>query len=516
MTLTINEVIAKFPQEVLDRYDFSKAEYHGALIPITGIICRVHGEFKQYAAQLRKGGSGCPKCGGEVRAAKKRLSPEEYIRRATEAHNGYYTYERTEFFNTTQPITVTCPKHGDFTISPNNHLYSEQGCPACGSISRGHRKDPKAAGRIVADGKIASHALKFEEEARKVHGDAYDYSKSVYRGRKQLVEIVCPKHGSFHQRAEHHLYRAQGCPECSHHRSKGESAIVEFVSIFTKPLVRDRKTIAPYELDIYIPEHNLAIEYCGEYWHGTKSEEDERQNKNRHYDKFKACEAKGIRLLTVYESEWLDHPEVIKRLIRNAIDKGRGSLMARKCEINGVSHKDAATFFDKYHPQGGGGSGVHYGLFHNDKLVACMRFTLGANDRGVNADRVWTLSRYATRVSVTGGASRLLKAFLEDHKPESIKSFSDNRYFTGALYSHLGFVLEEHTAPDYQVWHQKLGLLPKTAWQRKALPARIRELGADERFEPDTDPRSERQMTFALGARRVFDCGKKRWMLRSA
>lgn len=85
-----------------------------------------------------------------------------------------------------------------------------------------------------------------------------------------------------------------------------------------------------------------------------------------------------------------------------------------------------------------------------------------------------------------------------------------------ALYERLGFMLEEHTAPDYQVWHQRLGLLPKTAWQRKAIPARIRELDAHEKFEPETDPRSERQMTFALGARRMFDCGKKRWMLRLA
>ena len=143
-----------------------------------------------------------------------------------------------------------------------------------------------------------------------------------------------------------------------------------------------------------------------------------------------------------------------------------------------------------------------------------MRFTFGSNDRGARADRARTLSRYATRVSVVGGASRLFSAFVTEHKPESVKSFSDNRYFTGGMYEQLGFALEEVSAPDYQVYHPKTGLLPKTAWQRRKIPARIRDLRSDETFDPATDPRSEREMTYLLGAQRMFDCGKKRWVWR--
>lgn len=194
--------------------------------------------------------------------------------------------------------------------------------------------------------------------------------------------------------------------------------------------------------------------------------------------------------------------------------KARGRIMARKCTLEMVGPVEAADFFERYHIQGGAGYGWHYGLRYHDKLVACMRFTFGANDRG-GAARNWTLSRYATRLPVQGGASRLFKTFVDAQSPTLVKSFSDNRYFDGALYEQLGFVLEDELPPDYQVYHPKTGLLPKTAWQRRKIPARIRDLGSTEIFDPARDPRSERDMTYLLGARRLYDCGKKRWVWRA-
>lgn len=55
-------VLAKFPTEIQERYDFSNAVYTGALVRIEGCVCPEHGVFSQYAAQFRKG-RGCPQCG---------------------------------------------------------------------------------------------------------------------------------------------------------------------------------------------------------------------------------------------------------------------------------------------------------------------------------------------------------------------------------------------------------------------------------------------------------------------
>lgn len=515
MKAALSDVVGKFHPEMLARYDFSGAAYHGALARMTGIWCPDHGEFSQYPAQLRKNGSGCPACGDLVRRAKRRSPADEVIASAAARHNGFYSYEQTEYVNNTTKFTVTCPLHGPFNIVPNNHMRG-QGCPTCGAAKRGHRKDVGGAARKTADTKLAVHAANFVAEARAVHGDAYDYSAARYRGRNTKVKIICPKHGPFMQKPYQHIKRTHGCPECSHHRSKGEAAIFAFVSIFAAAETRNRRVIAPKELDIYVPAVSLAVEYCGEYWHGASSAEEERTDRTRHLEKHNACAAAGIRLLTIYESEWLSRSQPIKRLIRAALGKARGKLMARKCELRRVGSAEAASFFDKYHPQGGGGYGEHYGLYWGRKLVACMRFTFGGNDRGAHAERVWTLSRYATRVSVTGGASRLFAAFVAERKPELVKSFSDNRYFTGGMYARLGFTLEDESEPDYQVYHPKTGLLPKTSWQRRKIPARIRDLGSSETFDPVTDPRSERDMTYLFGAQRVFDCGKKRWVWRAS
>lgn len=66
-----SSVLAKFPEEVRNKYNFENAVYTGALNRITGCKCTKHGEFSQYAAQFRKG-RGCPECGAEQRAASKK------------------------------------------------------------------------------------------------------------------------------------------------------------------------------------------------------------------------------------------------------------------------------------------------------------------------------------------------------------------------------------------------------------------------------------------------------------
>ena len=87
-----------------------------------------------------------------------------------------------------------------------------------------------------------------------------------------------------------------------------------------------------------------------------------------------------------------------------------------------------------------------------------------------------------------------------------------SRYFSGGMYEQLGFALEEETAPDYQVWSPKLGLKPKSHYQRRNIQQRLIEHGVDEEFNHKVDVRTEREMTYLMGARRIYDCGKKRWV----
>lgn len=69
-------VLAKFPLEIQERYDFTNAVYTGALIRIENCVCPDHGGFSQYAAQFRKG-RGCPSCGQVQRSATRRVQMKE-------------------------------------------------------------------------------------------------------------------------------------------------------------------------------------------------------------------------------------------------------------------------------------------------------------------------------------------------------------------------------------------------------------------------------------------------------
>lgn len=435
-----------------------------------------------------------------VHTTSKRRSYDDgpsFVRAAT-AKGRPYDYSKVDYKGAKAPVQIVCPKHGSFWQSPTNHMAGK-GCPKCKHEAFGKR----------------SQKTKdcFIKQANLVWGDRYNYSVAQYKGSHDKLWIICPEHGPFEQTPTNHLSKKQGCSKCNHMKSAPEEAIVAFLSRFTTVVQRDRTVIAPKELDIYLPDHKLAVEFCGMYWHSHGDREDERRNKRRHIEKHKACEAQGVRLLTIYETEWAERPETIKRLLRNAVGAFRGTLMARKCHLAKPSIQEARAFYEKYHPQGGAGNGEHYGLYYNNKLVACMRFTFGNNDRGHGAKvRQWTLSRYATRFPVVGGASKLFKAFLTEHGPSEVKSFSDNRLFGGGMYVHLGFVLEEEVPPDYQVWSPKAGLRPKPHYQRRLLPARLREHGIDEQFDPESDRRTETEITYLMGARRIYDCGKKRWL----
>jgi very-short-patch-repair endonuclease len=423
-----------------------------------------------------------------------------FIKAAAALHNNYYDYRYVEYVNAHNHVKVLCPEHGAFFTAPTNHMQGK-GCPQCSILKQTVRQRKPVS--------------VFIEQATKLWNEQYTYKVETYVDAKTPMTIVCPEHGDFIQNPDNHLAGKVGCNRCNHMKSKGEDAVADYLAIFTKVIRRDRTIIAPKELDIVLPDVKIAIEYCGSYYHSVKSADEERTKKLNHYRKHELAKAAGYRLITIFDYEWENRQAAIKRLLRNAIGKSKGRLMARKCELRKVANPEAREFYEKYHPQGGTGHGEHYGLYWKDKLVACMRFVYGANDRGGNHQREWTLGRYATRVNVAGAGSKLFKAFLKEFQPPSVKSFSDNRYFAGGMYEQLGFKLTENVNPDYQVWSPKIGVRPKPHYQRRSLPKRMEEHGSTDSFDPKTDPRTEAQITYSLGCGRLYDCGKKKWVYNS-
>ena len=93
-------------------------------------ICSIHGDFLQEInAHLH--GQGCPECGKEETTRKLRKNKEFMIKRAIGVHGKKYTYDNFNYVNWHTKGFVTCPIHGDFEVTPLNHITNGSGCPKC-------------------------------------------------------------------------------------------------------------------------------------------------------------------------------------------------------------------------------------------------------------------------------------------------------------------------------------------------------------------------------------------------
>lgn len=137
----------------------------------------------------------------------RKLTKEEFIERAKAVHGDKYDYSKVEYVDSSTKVCITCDVHGDILISPNKHL-SGQGCKSCGYIR--NRTS------------IRKTTEYFVQKSREKHGGKYDYSKVVYKGADESVEIICPIHGSFWQRAASHAHGC-GCQKCAIKESHDKS-----------------------------------------------------------------------------------------------------------------------------------------------------------------------------------------------------------------------------------------------------------------------------------------------------
>lgn len=252
-----------------------------------------------------------------------------------------------------------------------------------------------------------------------------------------------------------------GCREClgfGKGSSKGEKELYDFVSSIYDGLIHrgSRSIIPPKELDIYIPEKKIAIEFNGLYWHSENMLSARTKNaKNYHYDKWKACRDAGIQLITVWEDEWRDKPEIVKSMLSHKLGISQnGKVYGRNVIVLDIDGDTAKEFCDKHHIQGFAGGTKYFALVNKHDLSE------------VFAVSVWRklknelyLDRYCTSVSVVGGMGKLLKAGEAWGKAmgcSQIITFADHQVSNGGLYHSLGFRVDKILKPDYRYIHEGL------------------------------------------------------------
>jgi hypothetical protein len=384
--------------------------------------------------------------------------------------------------NKKNTLQLSCDKHGEFKKNYYRFTLGEF-CPKCG-------KDRMAE----------SHRYSFEYVKSQVESIGYTLLSTQYSHLSiEKLKINCPIHGVFDMLYQCLFSQNQRCPKCSCIGSKAETAVYEYIqSLGCIAKQRDRNILKPQELDIYIPSKQVGIEFDGLYWHS-----DLYKDNNYHYDKMKLGENIGIRVINIFEDEWENRQSQVKSFLRSILIPSTNRVYARKCTVSIIPKEISNEFLNSYHIQGKTITTVSFGLFYNEELVGVMT---GSKHHRDNENKVFVLSRMAFKDdwTIVGGAGKLLAELLvytKQNHYSKLVSWSDNRWSQGNVYSKLGFVLEENMKPDYS-YITKNGIRMSKQSNKKSNLLKKGAIG-----------KTESEMAKSLGYARIYDCGKKRWIL---
>lgn len=125
------EFLAKCVKHHGEIYDYSKTIFTMGRNDII-IICSIHGEVK-INANNHACGHGCPKCGNEATANKRRFTKEQIVKRATDIWGDRFDYSQMEYTGILDRHEIKCNLCGEyFSQDLNNHInYKKNGCPNC-------------------------------------------------------------------------------------------------------------------------------------------------------------------------------------------------------------------------------------------------------------------------------------------------------------------------------------------------------------------------------------------------
>lgn len=257
------------------------------------------------------------------------------------------------------------------------------------------------------------------------------------------------------------------------------------------------------ELDMYCDKKKFAIEYCGLHWHNEQSPNP--RGRNYHSNKLRESNALGIRLITIFEDEWISRKDQVKGYLKSALGLNKTKLNARSLTVKKISKKEAFAFLNQNHIQGAAcGSVLFFALItSSNEIVSCMSF--GRHPRQGH-NNVSVLDRYSVLngVSIRGGASKLFAAARKEIVGKII-SWSDNRWSNGNLYVTLGFKCEAELPPDYSYVDDS----------KRSKAVRLSKQSQRKSKTGCPDGMTEVEFATSRKLYRIWDCGKKRWVLMS-
>lgn len=300
------------------KYNYSKTKYFGADDKVI-IICDKHGEFEQSPSNHYK--YGCGSCGREKNVRINELKEKckkDFEMKSNIVHNNIYDYTKSDYINVATKISVICKEHGEFNVTPNNHLRGK-GCPECGKIKS-------------AIAKIKPYD-EYLNEFIKLYGNKYDYSLVKWEGASSAISVICNNHGIFDILPYMHKIGKE-CPKCSNQYSKISIEWLSYMEVKNSIKIIHAKNEGEfyipnsrYKADGYCKETNTIYEFHGDFWHGNpkKYNSTDINKKNSKtfgelyqntLNKEQQIRDMGFNLITIWESYWIKLNKCIRILQR--------------------------------------------------------------------------------------------------------------------------------------------------------------------------------------------------------
>ena len=308
-----------------------------------------------------------------------------------------------------------------------------------------------------------------------------------------VYRFMCEKGHEFEIKSDNYLSRSKHnnklctiCYPIGDQKSIKEREIFKFIEENYSSNIIDGYRDG-LEIDIYLPELKIGFEFNGLYWHS-----EEFKDKNYHLDKTKYFMERGIRIIHIWEDDWVIKKDIIKSQIKNIIKSKNIRIFARKCEVSEVSVKESRMFLNNNHIQGFTNSSLKLGLYYNGELVSIMIFDHNEGRKKMDVDE-WNLSRFCNKIDtvVIGGASKLLKHFIRNYNPTRIISYADRDWSVGDLYYKLGFINIGYSKPDYKYIIEK-----KRSHKSKYKKSKLNTSLTESKYMKEKK------------IKRIYDCGK--------
>lgn len=327
-----------------------------------------------------------------------------------------------------------CDKGHSYLMAPSRLLSGKRGCNIC-------------AGKVVtADNSLhalSPHLLPYWDTVK--NGDITPHT--VTFGSSKKVWWIYPDCKHSFDRTPKLMKGSYNCPHCwASGQSSAEGEVVDFIRGIVRSgisvEVGNRVVLGGKELDIYIPELNVAVEFNGLYWHSEEAGKD----RHYHYNKWVGCRDKGIQLITVWEDDWRDKNVLVKRMLEHKLGHSSARrVFARKTSVGSVSGDVAGSFLKENHIQGRKVGCQHIGLYERDgNLVSVLSYQVRDNEL--------MLERFATSEVVVGGFTKLLKVLkgvAVERGVSQIVTFADHDVSDGGLYRNNGFEFVGETDCGY-------------------------------------------------------------------